>query len=202
MKRLLSYCIVIISVLCFLTGCAHSPAENRKSEESLSEQGKNFRLYTVYEEERIYSRYEIFGADGEIITSGQCDGSRTMLRQISDDIVEIDVHIGTGMSDIQYCDVERKIISDIYNITHPVLAFDDIIVYGEEDGQKLKLTARDIFDAERYYEDFVIDSESYAKLTGLKAQKNSIIEVTYAEGINNGGSYQETEKTKVFNLKK
>ena len=190
-------------ILCFFAGCNSenlSSAENTAKEEHLTEQGKNFKLYTTFENENIYSRYEVFAENGEIIISEECHRPLTIW-QISDHIVEIDVHVGTGMSDIRYCDIKRGLVSNTYCVTHPILTIDHIIIYDSEDEQKLKLVARDIFDEKLYYEEFVVDSEFHATLTGLESKGNNEIEVTYVYFNHNGESYQEVEKSKLLNLK-
>lgn len=193
--------ILFVLLMSLLIGCSRNDILNKETvtNERISEQGKNFKLYIVYEKERVYSRFEVYRSDGKVMISEECVGP-IMIRQISDGIVEIDEHVGTGMSDIRYCEVERGIISQVYLVTHPVLVLDSIIVYGLNNGQKMKLVAQDIFDKTCYYEEFVVESDFYAMLTDLKARSNNEIEVTYSEINNSDGSYQEIEKTVIISL--
>lgn len=111
--------------------------------------------YKVEKIELTTVRYTIYDAKGNAVLTEQTDRPLE-ISMLGEKVVDICIGMGTGLSVHKYYNVEENCFSQEY--TYVAAATENLVAY--IDGSSLadrKLVVRNIFDAELFYREFVLD---------------------------------------------
>jgi len=147
--------------------------------------GSNYRITQT--DEPFVLRYEILNNSGEVVRSFDTDRP-TGLGFISDNVVELWVGVGTSTWWTVFYSVEDDILSEVFD--SPIVITDELIgLLRRSDDDTINLIIRDMFDTERYYNEFLLEDVSRVAnpieaLHQIKYLGNGRVEVTYRSGQN------------------
>lgn len=143
--------------------------------------GENYVIYRFYndddEEDFFYYRIELYNDEGKMIFEDEFNFPEPDIAYVSKDVIEIDIHTGTGFSMVRYCDVKRGLVSKVFDVMHPILFVDGKLIQ-RGNGPGLTLTVENVFDKTMYNKEFPVDSESY-HLEKLQLIDEQTIEIEY-----------------------
>lgn len=110
----------------------------------------------VDEEKQIYTYdYVIYNKDGYVIKKGTHYGKSPSITFIADNLLEIQESAGTGIYFCTYCDINDGRISKVY--TSPLATGYGKIAYSKGVNDPYTLIVSDIFDEQKYYEEFKLN---------------------------------------------
>lgn len=147
------YLYILLPVLfCFLTAC--SPYSNLKQTQII-DSGKYYR---IYKENDNQVRYEIYNPEGKIALSKKTDRP-IEINMIGDNIIDIGIGMGTGITIHKYYNVNENIFSQ--DFTNVLSDSDKLIAYidvsKENPLKNRKVIVQNIFDKSLFYKEFQLD---------------------------------------------
>ena len=147
------YLYILLPVLfCFLTAC--SPYSNLKQTQII-DSGKYYR---IYKENDNQVHYEIYNPEGKIALSKKTDRP-IKINMIGDDIIDIGIGMGTGITIHKYYNANENIFSQ--DFTNVLSDSDKLIAYidvsKENPLKNRKVIVQNIFDKSLFYKEFQLD---------------------------------------------
>lgn len=174
------YLYMLLPVLfCFLTAC--SPYSNFKQTQII-DSGKYYR---IYKENDNQVRYEIYNPEGKIALSKKTDRP-IEINMIGDDIIDIGIGMGTGITIHKYYNANENIFSQ--DFTNVLSDSDKLIAYidvpKENPLENRKVIVQNIFDKGLFYKEFQLDfSNVDAPVIEAKFSKDGTsLQLTYLSG--------------------
>lgn len=174
------YLYMLLPVLfCFLTAC--SPYSNFKQTQII-DSGKYYR---IYKENDNQVRYEIYNPDGKIALSKKTDRP-IEINMIGDDIIDIGIGMGTGITIHKYYNANENIFSQ--DFTNVLSDSDKLIAYidvpKENPLENRKVIVQNIFDKGLFYKEFQLDfSNVDTPVIEAKFSKDGTsLQLTYLSG--------------------
>lgn len=156
MKKIL--CLIFCICLCFLSACStQAPSgESEPASQNVLDSGKYYSVYRGEEAAQVC--YDIYNASGKTVLSDKTDRPLE-INMINDDIVDIAIGMGTGLSVHKYYKVSQDIFSQEYS--YVVANQDDLVAYidisKENPLENRRVTVRDIFDGNSFSKSFNLD---------------------------------------------
>lgn len=179
------YLYLLVCVLfCFISAC--SP--NKNVENSDPEQIEIIDSGTYY---RIYKGninqvcYDIYNTEGEIVLSEKTDRP-LKINMINDDIIDIEIGMGTGITIHKYYGVGENIFSQEFQ--YVLSNLDKLIAYidvqTEKPFENRKVIVQNIFDKRLFYKEFQLDfSNVDTPVTeALFSKDGTSLQLTYLSG--------------------
>lgn len=144
-------------LFCFIVGC--TPNENAVNNESeqieMIDSGKYYRIYKGNINQVCY---EIYNTEGELVLSDKTE-SPLEINMINDDIVDIEIGMGTGITTHMYYDVGEDIFSQEFQ--YVLSNLDKLVAYidvpKEKPLENRKVIVRNMFDKQYFYKEFLLD---------------------------------------------
>lgn len=174
------YLYILLPVLfCFLTAC--SPYSNFKQTQII-DSGKYYR---IYKENDNQVRYEIYNPEGKIALSKKTDRP-IEINMIGDDIIDIGIGMGTGITIHKYYNVNENIFSqdftNVLSVSDKLIAYID--VSKENSLKNRKVIVQNIFDKSLFYKEFQLDfSNVDTPVIEAKFSKDGTsLQLTYLSG--------------------
>lgn len=174
------YLYILLPVLfCFLTAC--SPYSNLKQTQII-DSGKYYR---IYKENDNQVRYEIYNPEGKIALSKKTDRP-IEINMIGDDIIDIGIGMGTGITIHKYYNANENIFSQ--DFTNVLSDSDKLIAYidvpKENPLENRKVIVQNIFDKGLFYKEFQLDfSNVDTPVIEAKFSKDGTsLQLTYLSG--------------------
>ncbi len=162
--------------------------------------GENYIVYRFYnnddEKDFFYYRIEVYKDDGKMIFEDEFDWPEPIIAYVSKDVIQIDIHTGTGASNVRYCDVKRGLVSEVFDIQEPILFVDGILIQGKRPA--LTLSAENVFDKTAYCKEYLVDPAK-SILINLRLIDEQTIKIEYVRCIDEDGSLDK-EYTKTIPL--
>lgn len=155
MKKYL-YLLVCI-FFCFMSAC--SPYKNTVNNEpeqiEIIDSGTYYRIYKGNINQVCY---DIYNSDGEIVLSEKTDRPLE-INMINDDIIDIKIGMGTGITIHKYYSVGENIFSQQFS--YVLSNSDQLIAYidvpKEKPLENRKVIVQNIFDKSLFYKEFQLD---------------------------------------------
>ncbi len=174
------YLYILLPVLfCFLTAC--SPYSNLKQTQII-DSGKYYR---IYKENDNQVRYEIYNPEGKIALSKKTDRP-IEINTIGDDIIDIGIGMGTGITIHKYYNANENIFSQ--DFTNVLSVSDKLIAYidvpKENPLENRKVIVQNIFDKNMFYKEFKLNfSNVDTPVIEAKFSKDGTsLQLTYLSG--------------------
>lgn len=174
------YLYILLPVLfCFLTAC--SPYSNLKQTQII-DSGKYYR---IYKENDNQVHYEIYNPEGKIALSKKTDRP-IEINMIGDDIIDIGIGMGTGITIHKYYNANENIFSQ--DFTNVLSDSDKLIAYidvpKENPLENRKVIVQNIFDKGLFYKEFQLDfSNVDTPVIEAKFSKDGTsLQLTYLSG--------------------
>ena len=150
-------CLLVCVLFCLIVACA--PYENAINKESehmeVIDSGKYYRIYKGNVNQVCYN---IYNDEGELVLSEKT-GRPLEINMINDDIVDIEIGMGTGIITHKYYDVDENIFSQEFQ--YVLSNLDKLIAYIEVSKEKplenRKVIVQNIFDKSLFYREFSLD---------------------------------------------
>ena len=175
--------LLVCALFCFIVGC--TPNENALNNESeqmkMVDSGKYYRIYKGNINQVCY---EIYNTEGELVLSDKTERPLE-INMINDDIVDIEIGIGTGITTHRY-DVGEDIFSQKFQ--YVLSNFDKLVAYidvpKEKPLENRKVIVRNMFDKQYFYKEFLLDfSNVDTPVIDAKFLKNGTsLQLTYLSG--------------------
>lgn len=146
-----------VAIFCFVAVCSGcSGLSNGKSNQM--EIINSEKYYRIYKESFNQICYEIYNSAGEIVLSEKTE-QPLEINMINDNIIDIKIGMGTGITIHRYYDVDRNAFSQKFSY---VLSYaDELIAYidvpKENPLESRKVIVQNIFDTSLFYKEFQID---------------------------------------------
>ena len=182
MKKYL-YLLVCV-FFCFISAC--SP--NKNVENSDPEQIEIIDSGTYY---RIYKGninqvcYDIYNTEGEIVLSEKTDRP-LQINMINDDIIDIEIGMGTGITIHKYYGVGENIFSQEFQ--YVLSNLDKLIAYidvqTEKPFENRKVIVQNIFDKRLFYKEIQLDFSNVDTpvIEALFSKDGTSLQLTYLSG--------------------
>lgn len=152
--------LLICVLCCFMFACSlHQDAVNSPMYESgyneIVDSGKHYRIYKGNITQVMYNIYD---ANGKIVLSDTTDRP-LRINMLSDDIVDIGIDMGTGITVHKYYDVEKNVFSQ--DFSYVISISDRLVAYidaaEERPLENRKVIVQNIFDKSLFYKEFQLD---------------------------------------------
>ena len=151
------FCSLALVLFCFISACA--PCQNAVNNESeqieIIDSGTYYRIYKGSIDQVCY---DVYNSDGEIVLSEKTDRPLA-INMINDDIIDIEIGMGTGITIHKYYDVGANIFSQ--DFSYVFSGFDELITYidvpKEKPLENRKVIVQNIFDKSLFYKEFQLD---------------------------------------------
>lgn len=179
------YLYLLVSVLfCFISAC--SPYNNiSNSEPKQMEIIDSGTYYRIYKENSNQVCYDIYNFDGEIVLSEKTDRPLE-INMINDDIVDIKIGMGTGITIHKYYSVGENIFTQEF--PYVLSNLDKLIAYidvsKEKPFESRKVIVQNIFDKNLFHKEFQLDfSNVDTPVVEAKFSKDGeSLQLTYLSG--------------------
>ncbi len=152
------YFYLLVSVLfCFISAC--SPYNNISNSEpkqmEVIDSGKN---YCIYKGNINQVSYDIYNSEGKIVLSEKTDRPLE-INMINDDIIDIGIGMGTGITIHKYYSISENIFSQeffyVLSNSDKLIAYID--VPKEKSLENRKVIVQNIFDKKLFCKEFQLD---------------------------------------------
>lgn len=179
------YLYLLVSVLFyFISACStyNNTVINESEQTEIVDSGAYYR---IYKESSNQVCYDIYNFDGEIVLSEKTDRPLE-INMINDDIVDIKVGIGTGITIHKYYCVGENIFSQEF--PYVLSNIDKLIAYidvpKEKPLENRKVIVQNIFDKNLFYKEFQLDfSNVDTPVIEAKFSKDGAsLQLTYLSG--------------------
>lgn len=140
-----------------MSACSpYANISNSDSEQKeIIDSGKYYRIYKLNTNQ---TGYDIYNADGAIVLSEKTDRPLEV-NMINDDIINIEIGMGTGIAIHTYYSVGENVFSQEF--TYVLSNLDELIAYidvSEENPlENRKIIVQNIFDKSLFYKEFQLD---------------------------------------------
>lgn len=150
------------------------------------------KYYKIVSGDNFVDYYYIYDINGNLLDDGSTDRP-LKIQLISEDVIELRIGMGSGISLTKFYDIKKGIISKEF---HDVLLSSASLCVHIDDYDVTKLVAENIFDKEKYYKTFKLNlSKVPTSVNSIKFVNNDTqLEISYQEGLN------FTNKTTILNL--
>ena len=153
MKRVL--CLIICVVFGFMSACSPYKEINQDKRLEILDSGK---YYCIYKENITKVLYVIYNSNGEVVLSEET-GRPLKINMLNDDIVDIEIGLGTGLSKHTYYSVSKDVFSQEF--TYVLASFHEMISYidvsFEKPFENRRVIVQNIFDKSLFYEEYQLN---------------------------------------------
>lgn len=155
MKKYL--CLLVCVLFCFISAC--SPYKNTLNNETEQiEIVDSGTYYCIYKENINQVCYDIYNLEGKIVLSEKTDRPLE-INMINDDIIDIEIGMGTGITMHKYYSVGENVFSQEF--PYVLSNLDKLIAYidvpKEKPVESRKVVVQNIFDKSLFYKEFQLD---------------------------------------------
>lgn len=116
------------------------------------------KYYRIYKGNVTQVYYDIYNSDGQVVLSETTDRP-LRIEMLNDDIVDIRIGMGTGITIHKYYDVAENIFSQdftyVLSNSNELIAFID--VPNEKPFENRKVVVQNVFDKSLFYKEFQLD---------------------------------------------
>lgn len=182
MKKYL-YLLVCV-VFCITSAC--SPNKNAVNSElkqiEIIDFGKYYRIYKTNNDQVCYDIYDL---NGVVVLSEKTDRPLG-INMLNDNIVDIEVDMGTGLTIHKYYSVEKNVFSQKF--TYVLTNSDELIAYidvpKEKPFENRKVVVQNIFDKGLFYKEFQLDFSNVDTpvIEALFSKDGKSLKLTYLSG--------------------
>ncbi len=149
--------LFVFILICFSSACSFDKSDvNTESE--LIEIIDSGMYYRVYKESINQFRYDIYNADGEIVLSEKTDRPFSV-KMINDDVIDIEIGMGTGIAIHKYHSVEKNIFSKEFSYvlsnSDKLIAYIDVAK--EKPLEERKIIVQNIFDKTLFFKEYELN---------------------------------------------
>lgn len=190
MKKYL-YLLVCV-LLCFISACSTYNIDSEQT--GIIDSGAYYR---IYKGDNNQVCYDIYNPDGKIVLSEKTDRPLE-IKMIDNDIIDIGIGMGTGITIHKYYDTAANIFSREF--TYVLSVSDKLIAYidvsKDQPMENRKVIVQNIFDKSILYKEFQLDfSDVDTPVTEAKFSKNgAALHLTYLSGE------EQTQISTILNL--
>ena len=179
------YLYLLVCVLfCFISACStyNNTVNNRSEQTEIIDSGTYYRIYKGNINQFCYN---IYNSEGKIVLSEKTDRPLE-INMINDDIVDIEISMGRGITIHKYYDVGENIFSQEF--PYVLSNLDKVIAYidvpKEKPFENRKVIVQNIFDKSLLYKDFQLDfSNVDTPVIDAKFSKDGAsLQLTYLSG--------------------
>lgn len=204
MKKYL--CILVCILICFISACSpykdvveSSEKEtimDRFEDREIIDSGKYYRIYS-YKKSITKVYYNIYNSKGEIVLSETTDRP-LIIEMLNNDIVDIKIDMGTGITIHRYYDVEENVFSQDFQ--YVLSNFNELVAYidvqKENPFENRKVIVQNIFDRDSFYKEFQLDFSNIDTpvIDASFSNDGSSLNIVYLSGT------EQSEKTVVLPL--
>lgn len=155
------------------------------------------KYYKIYENNLSNVTYEIYDINNKILFSNSTDNPID-IDMISNNIIDVSIGKGSGITVHKFFDIKNKLISDDY--LYVLANRDNLVAYigiqKENPFENRKIIVSDIFKNDEYYKEFEMDfSNVDTPVTKANFSRNGKdLKITYLSGPN------QTEKSITLDL--
>lgn len=191
------YLYLLVCVLfCFISACStcNNTVINESEQTEIIDSGAYYRIYKGNINQVCYN---IYNSEGEIVLSEKTDRPLE-INMINDDIVDIKIGMGTGITIHKYYGVGKNIFSQEF--PYVLSNLDKLIAYidvpKEKPLENRKVIVQNIFDKNLFYKEFQLDfSNVDTPVIEAKFSKDGAsLQLTYLSGED------QTQISTVLNL--
>lgn len=178
------YLYLLVCVLfCFISACSTCNTANNESKKTeIIDSGTHFRIYKG-NNNQVY--YNIYNSEGGIVLSEKTD-SPLEINMINDDIIDIEIGMGTGITIHKYYGVDENIFSQEF--TYVLSNQDKLIAYidvpKEKPFENRKIIVQNIFDKNLFYKEYqlVFSNVDTPVIEATFSKDGSSLQLTYLSG--------------------
>jgi len=139
------------------------------------ERGSNFRIIQTDESRSWHLLYEIYNNNGEVVWSYTTDRP-AWIKYADENLLEFGASAGTNVRWGNFYSIENDILSDVFMNTTYIKH--EIIAYAERlNGNEWRLVVRNVFDLEKFYEEFFLDGLHLTHSTYVQYAGDNKIEI-------------------------
>ena len=155
MKKYL--CLFFCTFLCLVSSCSqyNDTVNSNLGEKEIIDSGKYYR---VYKSNITQVCYEIYDTNGKIASSEETDRP-LRINMLNDNIIDIEIGIGTGSTIHKYYDVEKNLFSK--DFSYVLTAQNELVAYidvpKEKPFENRKVIVQNIFDKNLFCKEFQLD---------------------------------------------
>lgn len=158
---------------------------NEPEQIEIIDSGTYYRIYRGNIHQVCQVCYDIYNFEGEIVLSEKTDRP-LKINMINDDIIDIAIGMGTGITIHKYYSVGENIFSQEF--TYVLSNLDNLIAYidvpKEKPFENRKVVVQNIFDKSLFYKEFQLDfSHVHTPVIEAKFSKDGAsLQLTYLSG--------------------
>lgn len=173
--------LLIFVLFCFISACLQYEGIKSKQMEII-DSGK---YYCIYKSNSTQVSYNIYDIGGKVILSEKTDRP-IKINMINDNIVDIEIGMGSGVAVHKYYGVEQNLFSQDFSFVlsnqNELVAYME--VSKESPFENRKVIVRNIFDKNLFYKEFQLDfSKVDTPIIEAKFLKDgSTLKLTYLSG--------------------
>lgn len=173
-----------------LSSFLNSSAETTDSNSSgYIEERKYFDVLDISKGNEIKYKYNIYDKDHKVLDSGVAENNNPKISYIGDDVIKIEIGVGTGLVNSRYYKISGKLKSDWFMT--PIAENNEMVVYLDYTVGTTKVIVQNIFDKSIYYKEFKRDFFATGMLPEAKFISNKQLSITYQTGED---GHEVTEK--------
>lgn len=143
------------------------------------------KYYSIYRGNNTQLHYYVYDANGKTVLSERTDRP-LRIDMLDDNIVDIVIGMGTGITEHKYYGVEEGVFSQVF--TYVLCASDRLVAYiyipPENPFEDRKVIVQDIFDPNLFHEEFQLDfsPNDTPVLEANFSADGSSLQLTYLSG--------------------